>query len=78
MKRDFDSDPSNILAYIGPNIDIENYEVGEEVYKEFKDFGTREKFFKKIGGTWHLSMTDVNKEILLESGICLLYTSRCV
>lgn len=69
MKRDFDSDPRDIMVYIGPNIDIENYEVGEEVYEEFNGFENREKFFKKIGGTWHLSMTDVNKEILLESGI---------
>lgn len=69
MKEDFSSDPKDIIAYIGPSIDIENYEVGEEVYKEFSDFKNRDKFFRKIKGTWHLSMTSVNKEILLEAGI---------
>lgn len=69
MKREFKSDPKDIIAYIGPSIDIENYEVGEEVYEEFKIFNNRDKFFKKIGGTWHLSMVDVNKEILLDAGI---------
>lgn len=69
MKRDFGSDLKDIIAYIGPSIDIENYEVGEEVYEEFKDFKNRNNFFEKIKGTWHLSMTEVNKEILLESGI---------
>lgn len=69
MKRDFGSDTKDIIAYMGPSIDIENYEVGEEVYEEFKDFKNRDNFFEKIKGTWHLSMTKVNKEILLESGI---------
>ena len=69
MKSDFGSDPKDIIVYIGPSIDIENYEVGEEVYEEFKDFKNRDIFFKKIGDTWHLSMTGVNREMLLESGI---------
>lgn len=69
MKREFKSDPKDIIAYIGPSIDIENYEVGEGVYEEFKDFKNRDKFFRKIGDTWHLSMIDVNKEILLDEGI---------
>ena len=69
MKSEFKSNPKDIFAYIGPSIDIDNYEVGEEVYNKFSDFNNREKFFKKINGTWHLSMTSVNKEMLLENGI---------
>ncbi|MDU6744203.1 peptidoglycan editing factor PgeF [Peptoniphilus harei] len=69
MQKDFGSDPKDIIAYIGPSIDIKNYEVGDEVYEEFKNFKNRDFFFKKMGEKWHLSMTKVNKEILLESGI---------
>lgn len=69
MKNEFKSNPKDIFAYIGPSIDIDNYEVGEEVYNKFSEFNNREKFFKKINGTWHLSMTSVNKEMLLENGI---------
>lgn len=69
MKSEFKSNPKDIFVYIGPNIDIDNYEVGEEIYKEFSKFKNRDRFFKKIKGSWHLSMTSVNKEILLEAGI---------
>lgn len=69
MKKEFASDPKDIIAYIGPSIDIGNYEVGEEVYEEFRDFKNKDRFFRKIGGAWHLSMVGVNKELLLEAGI---------
>ena len=69
MVSDFGSDIENILAYIGPSIDIDSYEVGPEVYEAFEDFPHRDKFFKAHGDKYLLSMVDANLEVLLEAGL---------
>ena len=69
MVNDFGCQIKDIIAYVGPSIDIDNYEVGPEVYEAFKDFKTRDKFFKPHGEKYLLSMSGSNIEILLENGI---------
>lgn len=69
MVSDFGSKIEDILAYIGPSIDIDSYEVGPEVYQAFEDFPTRDKFFKDHGDKYLLSMVDANLEVLLEGGL---------
>lgn len=69
MVNDFGSKIEDILAYIGPSIDIDSYEVGKEVYQAFEDFPTRDKFFKEHGDKYLLSMVDANLEVLLEAGL---------
>jgi len=69
MVEEFGSKKENILAYVGPSIDIDNYEVGTEVYEAFEDFDQRDSFFKEHGEKYLLSMSDANLSILLEEGI---------
>lgn len=69
MVEDFFCDKENILAFVGPSIDIDNYEVGPEVYEAFKNFENREKFFKPHGEKYLMSMIDANIDILLQNGI---------
>lgn len=69
MVNDFGSSKENLLAYIGPSIDIDSYEVGQEVYDAFSDFKSRDEFFYKKGSKYHLSMVDANLSLLLEEGI---------
>lgn len=69
MKTEFGSDPGNMIAYVGPSIDQENYEVGPEVYDAFKDFENRDHFFTKSGEKYKLSMLDANIDSLLKAGI---------
>ncbi len=46
MLKEFNSDPQNIIAYLGPSICQKHYEVGDEVAKKF----TREFVFEKKAG----------------------------
>lgn len=69
MEREFGSKKEDMLVYVGPSIDQENYEVGPEVYEAFEDFKKRDSFFKSFGEKYLMSMTDANVEILLEAGI---------
>jgi hypothetical protein len=70
MISEFGCQKENILAYVGPSIDQENYEVGSEVYEAFKDFPERDTFFQsKDNGKYLLSMLDANLAILKNYGI---------
>lgn len=69
MEREFGCNKEDILAYLGPSIDLDNYEVGLEVYEAFADFRNRDSFFVPQGDKFHLSMTDANLSLLRESGI---------
>jgi len=69
MIHDFDAKKENIIAFVGPSIDIDNYEVGPEVYDAFEDFEDRDSFFKPHGEKYLMSMTDANLSILRNAGI---------
>ena len=69
MVHEFGCDKENILAYLGPSIDQEHYEVGVEVYEAFAGEGDRDKYFKPHGEKYLLSMTDANYHLLLKAGI---------
>lgn len=70
MVRDFGSRREDILAYIGPSIAQNDYEVGEEVYEAFKGFPKREQFFiSKANGKYLLDVAQANQLLLQEEGI---------
>lgn len=68
--KEYNSDPSDIYAYIGPSVDSDLYDVGYDVYEAFKDFKFRDEFFKaKNNDKFLLDMKGINKKILLENNI---------
>ncbi len=69
MEENFGSARENLIAYLGPSIDIDHYEVGLEVYDAFTDFENRDEFFTPKGEKYHLSMIDANLDILLQEGL---------
>lgn len=70
LEDEFNSRREDLVVYLGPSIDFENYEVGLEVYDAFKDFKNRDEFFKrKNKNKFLLSMIDGNLDILKENGI---------
>ncbi|OJF93742.1 peptidoglycan editing factor PgeF [Alkalibacterium sp. 20] len=69
METGFGCKREDMLVYVGPSIDQENYEVGPEVYEAFEDFENRDSFFKPFGEKYKMSMTDANVAILIEAGI---------
>jgi YfiH family protein len=69
MIDEFSCKRENILAYVGPSIDQNNYEVGQDVYDAFKDFKNRDELFIDYKEKYKLNMVDANLSILLDNGI---------
>jgi YfiH family protein len=56
------SNPTDILAYIGPCISVENFEVGDEVAEQFEQK-------EKRGDRWHVDLKATNAAQLRDVGI---------
>lgn len=71
MVEDYGSDIKDIKAGIGPTIGPESFEVGEEVYLEFKKvFEDMDKIVsKRKGDKYYLNLWEANKQILLNAGL---------
>ncbi len=68
MIDDYGSRPADILTAIGPSIQEEHFEVGDEVAEIFiKNFG--EDTAVKYGEKYHVNMQKAIKQQLLETGI---------
>ena len=69
MVDQYGSRPDDILAFVGPSIDQDHYEVGSEVYEAFIENPARDSFFKAQGDKYLLSMTQANHALLLQAGL---------
>ncbi len=65
MKSVYDIDPKNLLVGIGPCISLENYEVGEEVAKQFSS----EFYFEKRNKKYLLDLVNANIHQLIALGV---------
>ncbi len=64
MFEQFNCKPENLVAYIGPSISQNNYEVGKEFLNKF-----REKYIRTINDKYYLDVALVNYDTLLASGL---------
>lgn len=64
MKNEFAVEPSEVIAYIGPGISVENYEVSKEVAEKF-DEGS----YKIIDGKYFLDLKKDIYEQLISAGV---------
>lgn len=68
MKSDYGSRAEDILTAIGPSIQEDHFEVGDEVAEIFiREFG--EDTVKKYGSKHHVNMQAAIKKQFLEEGI---------
>ncbi len=75
LKDDFQSDPLNLICYIGPSISQKNYEVGEEVASKFDKESVsinENKFYLNLSGANYKMLIDEGvKEVNIQvSGLC--------
>lgn len=63
------SNPADILAYIGPCISLEHFEVGDEVAEQFE-------FKEKRGARWHVDLKATNAAQLQALGISQIEISN--
>lgn len=73
MQEEFDSNPEDILAVVGPSICQKCYEVSEDVILEFqKAFDEKhwkDLYYKKENGHYQLDLWQANRIILEETGL---------
>ena len=73
MTAEYDCDPKDILAAIGPSICQNCYEVSEDVIERFKEnFDEhlwQDLFYQKENGKYQLDLWEANHQIFLEAGI---------
>ena len=71
LKEEFNSNPSDLICYIGPSISQKNYEVGEEVASKFDD-----EFILKNGNKFYLDVVGANYKMLIDEGVKLVNIQR--
>ena len=73
MVKEYGSNPSDIVAAIGPSICQDCYEVSEDVILEFqKNIAENlwdELFYRKENGKYQLNLWKANEAVFLEAGI---------
>ncbi len=73
MAEEFQTDPSELYAAIGPSICQDCYEVSEDVIDQFRE-AFEEKywdvlFYRKPDGKYQLNLWEANRRIFLDAGI---------
>jgi len=70
MHDQYNSNPADIVAVIGPSIGPDHYEVGLNVYDLAKDiFGNRAEIIKKENGKYIFNLWEANDYQLKETGV---------
>lgn len=73
MKKEYQCDPADILAAVGPSICQECYEVSHDVIQAFREnyreSSWSELFYEKENGKYQLNLWKANELAFLESGI---------
>lgn len=70
MTEHFACNVADIYVVIGPSISLEAYQVGEELYENFKLAGFPvQDIFKTINSNLHLDLWKANEWLLLKEGI---------
>ncbi len=71
LAAQFDSDPANIMAGIGPSICVDHYEVGQTVVDEVKSaFGMESVYVLRQGnGRSFFDLWEANRRTLLQAGV---------
>lgn len=73
MTERFGSDPSDILACVGPSVCVDCYEVSEDVVEKVREAFApalwNRLFYKKDNGKYQLDLWKTNEAIFLEAGI---------
>lgn len=64
LNDEFNSNPQDLICYIGPSISQKNYEVGEEVANKFDD-----EFILKKENKFHLNVAGVSYKMMIDEGV---------
>lgn len=70
MSSAFGTQPDDLVAFVGPSIGAEQYEVGDEVVEAWRSLPhALETAYRKIGGTWRFDLKAANAWQLTRAGL---------
>lgn len=69
MQIAYQTNPSKLLAAIGPGISLEHFEVGDEVYQTFVEAGFNMEKIARHKTKWHIDLPFCNQLQLQEAGV---------
>jgi YfiH family protein len=73
MRRQFGTDPANLVAAIGPSIGPDDYEVGEALVEAFRqaghEAGDLARWFTHRHARLHLDLWAANRDQLIDAGL---------
>ncbi len=69
MQIAYQTNPSKLLAAIGPGISLEHFEVGDEVYQTFVKAGFDMEKIARNKAKWHIDLPFCNQLQLQEAGV---------
>ena len=68
MAMAYKSEPQDLRCVIGPGISFDAFEVGMEVYEQFRQAGF-EMVSGFVRGKWHIDLKECNRLQLVELGV---------
>jgi YfiH family protein len=69
MRSEFGTDPIDLIAYVGPSIGLERYEVGEDVIDAWMATGGSERAVRHSDGRWRFDLKAANAGQLADAGV---------
>ena len=69
MTATYGTNPSNLVAQIGPGISLDSFEVGDEVYDAFAQAGFNMQSISERREKWHINLPLCNKLQLMAAGV---------
>ena len=69
MTATYGTNPSNLVAQIGPGISLDSFEVGDEVYDAFALAGFNMQSISERREKWHINLPLCNKLQLMAMGV---------
>ena len=69
MTQVYGTNPSDIVAQIGPGIHLNSFEVGNEVYEAFANEGFDMQTISQKKEKWHINLPECNRQQLMATGI---------
>lgn len=73
MRREFGSDPADLIAALGPSVGPDDYQVGESLIVSFLEAGhpqaSVDKWFRRRDQALHLDLWAANTDQLLDAGL---------
>ena len=69
MQHSYGTQPSDLLACIGPGISLAHFEVGDEVYEAFAEAGFAMEPISRREAKWHIDLPHCNRLQLEELGV---------